>query len=273
MLAAGWAERRAEFHMEDRKKPENASAYSAPWICFERLFFDATYGRYFSSAEAWAEWRREALALLGLDEPPPPPEDRCINPRVAVYVRDPGSSANGNRAMVNLAEVLSALGNLTRRPIATISFTPATPVPDQALAFSSFGLLVTPRGSQLGNVGYLPLRNGRADAAIVEVSSFLREHTSHASGEGIGAPYVLSTEHIPVPGHSRSRSYRCHPRPEAFRAERCGRTGPQVSWWCSHGDGRSLLGCSLGVDVGVLLRDAGRALGWLCGNGTVVGGG
>lgn len=163
----------------DERIQDNGDVCLEGLTCFEQLYLDSKYTRWFvpGTADMW----REPLTRRYDWRPGP-------GLRVRIFQRSSGE--NGNRRILNINQVQGFVEKLTGGQPDIITLNESTSAEDQMKLFNDFDVLISSHGSQLTNLIF-----SSHPLAVMEVIPCVKDLAFTLNAQALGHAYVLSSGH------------------------------------------------------------------------------
>lgn len=163
----------------DERIQDNGDICLEGLTCFEQLYLDSKYTRWFvpGTADLW----REPLTRRYDWRPGP-------GLRVRIFQRSSGE--NGNRRILNIDQVQGFVENFTGEQPDIITLNESTSAEDQMKLFNDFDVLISSHGSQLTNLIF-----SSHPLAVMEVIPCVKDLAFTLNAQALGHAYVLSSGH------------------------------------------------------------------------------
>lgn len=235
-------------------------------ICADTVFQEPfTISRYFGSnaPHVVSKWQKFVDAKMNMETPSSPQiEDSrnqlkettkaCIdNLRVALWRRTEGSAL---RLLKNEDEIQSLVSEFTKQPISMISANSETSPEEQAKAFRSFDILITPHGSHLANMMF-----STKESVFIEVSAVFYDGAPMMNGRAFAKQWIHSLGHVPYKNTNLEDKM-------GLCTERSSGNEPNSS--CPKNLRYQFIQSDLIVNLTILRRDMRRSAEILCGSGS-----
>jgi hypothetical protein len=249
------------------------------WTCFEDLYLETSYNSWYPAPEYRQSWRQtlnDAVAhpSSSLDEHSsshpssargdgPSLSERCRTGGLRMHLlqRSTGSSL---RTFTNLDQVRALLQNFTSASVPVVTVNDTTPLSTQVDAFQAFDVLVTPHGSQIGNMIF----SDPNTTSIIEIIPVVRDIAFYRNAvEADFASYIVSTGHTPAPILDRPDTHNMNQicdDGQLLMEEHCQYDKQVEMWKCPPKWNKLLVHCDTLVDVSILEQHLKQAVSDLC---------